>query len=130
MDIKNVFSQLKGFIHSGAGVEYSFGKPSKLGEVSIVPVSRVSFAFGGGAQSGPGKKQPKEAANTDSVTDKTEDFNGGGGGGIKTEPVGIFTIRGDKVRFHPVVSVKEIFTAFGLISFLIVRIIRLRRGKR
>lgn len=140
MDINSIFTQLKNAIRSGAGVEFSFGAPTKIGDTSIVPVARISFAFGGGGGSNSVKAKKKEkAAAAQEQTETPEgvapdtkgsDFGGGGGGSLKTDPVGLFTITGDKVRFHPVVSVKEILTAFGIISLLVIRIARLRSFRR
>jgi uncharacterized spore protein YtfJ len=147
MDINKVFSQLKDLIHSGAGVQFSFGTPSKIGDTAIIPVARVSFAFGGGggASAAKGNKKDKKAAvpnaENSSETPKPEaadgkeeiknpDFGGGGGGSIKTDPVGIYTIKGDKVKFHPVVSVKEILAIFVVVSLLLIKLTKLRRIKK
>lgn len=147
MDINKVFSQLKGLIHSGAGVEFSFGTPSKIGDTAIIPVARVSFAFGGGGGSSAPKIKIKSKKAIDAALDdspespdteadgskaetKNPDFGGGGGGSIKTDPVGIYTIKGDKVKFHPVVSVKEILAIFAVVSLLLLKLMKLRRIKK
>ncbi len=142
MDIKNLFSQIRSALRNGAGVEFSFGSPSQIGDTAIIPVARVSFAFGGGGgSSSKAKKQQEKKPNNPAAespqSEETKhsdsppaDFGGGGGGSIKTDPVGIYTIKGDVVRFHPVVSVKEIIAVFGLISLLIIKLINLRRIRR
>ncbi|HPF09436.1 MAG TPA: GerW family sporulation protein [Candidatus Cloacimonadota bacterium] len=132
MDIKSIFSHIKQALHNGAGVEFAFGSPSTIGDTSIIPVARVSFAFGAGGGSNPVKSRKKpEVPEEDKEQDNPQNNVGGGGGGsIKTEPVGIYTIRNDQVRFHPVVSVKEILAAFGIISILVLKVIKLRPFKR
>jgi len=142
MDLNSIISQVKRMIHSGGGAEFSFGSPSQIGDVTIVPVARTTFAFGGGAGSSSGKqakkKKPVEPADPDPSETPSEstpkeqkaDFGGGGGGSMKTDPVGIYTIKADKVSFHPVVSINELIAIFGILSILILKLMKLRRTRR
>jgi hypothetical protein len=90
MDLNSIISQVKSMIHSGGGVEFSFGSPSQIGDVSIVPVARTTFAFGGGGGSSSAKKtkkKPAEPADPDpsetpeefAPKEQEADFGGGGG---------------------------------------------------
>jgi uncharacterized spore protein YtfJ len=147
MNINDLLSQVRNFLSHSAGAEISFGNPVKVGDVSIVTVARVGFGFGGGGGNSPVtrkncKKEDVEASTSDSEDTaqnaedsapetNTANYGGGGGGGMKTDPVGIYTINGDKVKFYPVISIKEMLTAFGILSFLIIRVVRSRRkGKK
>lgn len=131
MKLDKMIAQIKEVIHSGAGVNLSIGSPSSIGKISVVPVARVVFGFGGGGGQGPANKKKKQSASPDAeAPQEAEDsFGGGGGGSVKTEPVGIYVIKEDKVRFYPVVSMREIFTAFGIISVLLLKLYKLRRKR-
>lgn len=141
MDLNSIISQVKSMIHSGGGVEFSFGSPSQIGDVSIVPVARTTFAFGGGGGSSSAKKtkkkpvepadpNPSETPEEFAPKEQEADFGGGGGGSMKTDPVGIYTIKADKVSFHPVVSINELIAIFGILSILILKLMKLRRTRR
>lgn len=68
------------------------GDPIVAGEVTLIPVSRMSMGFGTGGTELP-TKQPKEGASP---------FGGGGGGGVNLSPVGFLVVRGTDVKFIPV----------------------------
>jgi hypothetical protein len=46
---------------------------------------------------------------------------------MKTQPLGVFIIHNEQVRFMPVVTVKEISIAVGLIMLTLWRIFRKKR---
>jgi uncharacterized spore protein YtfJ len=70
-----------------ASVKAVFGDPIKQGELTIVPVARVRWAFGGGSGTGP----------------ETSDASGSGaGGGVLADPAGYLEIRGDGIRFRSI----------------------------
>lgn len=58
------------------------GKELHIGEITIVPVSKLSLGVGAGA--GMNNK-------------KTEERGGGGGGGLKVEPVAFLVVQKDRV---------------------------------
>jgi uncharacterized spore protein YtfJ len=63
-----------------------FGDPIEVGEVTLIPVSKVSIGFAaGGANS-----EKRSGAGT------------GTGGGVQIIPVAFISITGDKVQVHPV----------------------------
>lgn len=131
MKLDKMIAQIKEVIHTGAGVNLSIGSPSSIGKISVIPVARVIFGFGGGGGQGPAnkKKSKKENHETEAPDAAEDSFGGGGGGSVKTEPVGIYVIKEDRVRFYPVVSMREIFTAFGIISVLLLKLYKLRRKR-
>ena len=179
MDINSIFAKLKNVLQMGAGASLAIGNPVKVGDLSIIPVAKIAFGFGGGAGSSAGKAKKTEkdkqqdAVATNSHQDDVatlEESNshqddmatmkesnshqddvatlkatmeatmkdtaaeanvgGGGGGGIKTDPIGIYAIHGDKVKFYPVISIKEIATLAGLILLFSYRFARLRWRKK
>ncbi|MCB5286592.1 MAG: hypothetical protein LHW64_02160 [Candidatus Cloacimonetes bacterium] len=134
MKLDSIFQQIRDLIQKGGGVKFSFGDPSRVGDMSIIPVARVSFGFGGGGGKAANSKKKKQNENVEKEAEPKSDddaqFGGGGGGGIKTDPVGIYAIKGDRVRFYPIVTVHEIVGIFSFVAFLLFRIGKLRRKKR
>jgi uncharacterized spore protein YtfJ len=84
------------------GAATLFGEPVERGEVTVIPVSRAAFGFGGG--SGP------------------EQVGGaGGGGGGSAWPVGYIELRGSETRFRPIIDPRPLVlaAAFGLATGLV-----------
>jgi uncharacterized spore protein YtfJ len=61
-----------------------FGKAVKRGEVTVIPVARARWAFGGGSGSGP------------------EGGGAGGGGAGMIAPIGYIEVRSDGAAFKPI----------------------------
>jgi hypothetical protein len=70
-----------------ASVQAVFGEPIQRGDLTVVPVAKVRWAFGGGAGTGPAE---------------TEASGSGAGGGVMADPAGYLEIRGDEARFRPI----------------------------
>ncbi len=145
MDIKQIFAQIRSLVSNAGGVEMSFGQPSKVNDLFVIPVAKVAFGFGGGGGSSAAKKKSKietpgspvedvqqEATETPSPETAPEaNVGGGGGGGMRTYPIGIYTIKGDTVKFHPVISIKEIVALITLVSVLSMRFSKRKiKGKK
>jgi len=81
-------------IHAMADVNTVVGAPIATGDVTLIPVSRVSAAFGcGGTDFGTKAKPEKDG------------FGGGGGGGgagVTIDPMAFLIVRGDSVRLMPI----------------------------
>ena len=71
------------------------GEPIRAGEVTIIPISKVSFGLGVGGTDFATKAQQPGANNS---------FAGGGGAGMNIDPVSFLVIRGNDVRILPVLS--------------------------
>lgn len=65
------------------------GEPIQTGEVTLIPVSTLSFGFGTGGSEFTGKNQKPEHANN---------FGGGGGAGVKITPVAFLVVSGSTVK--------------------------------
>jgi uncharacterized spore protein YtfJ len=74
------------------GAATLFGEPVERGEVTVIPVARAAWGFGGGSG-------PEEVGGT-----------GGGGGGVSW-PVGYIELRGSETRFRPIVDVRPLVLA-------------------
>ena len=69
------------------------GEPIHAGEITLIPVSKISFGFGTGASEF-GGKAPKAPGDNP--------FGGAGGAGVKVSPVCFLAISGTNVRVLPV----------------------------
>src|SRR5712692_1412714 len=92
-----------------------FGEPVERGGVTIVPVARARWGFGGGAGSRAG-----------------EGGGSGGGGGMMVSPVGYIEMQEGQSRFRPIpdpAARLPVLIARGAIALLILGAIgRLRRS--
>lgn len=71
------------------------GEPIMAGNVTLIPVSKLSFGFGtGGTEFG--AKNPKP--------EHTMSFGGGGGAGVKITPVAFLIVNGDNVKLLPMAA--------------------------
>ena len=64
----------------------------QAGEVTLIPVSKISFGFGTGGTEFPGKN---------AAPGKDGPFGGGGGAGVKVTPVCFLVVSGTNVRVLP-----------------------------
>ncbi len=68
------------------------GDPIRTDEVTLIPVSKLSFGFASGGSDFASKNQ-KPDSNL---------FGGGGGAGVNIQPVAFLVIKGDTVKVLPV----------------------------
>ncbi len=78
------------------------GDPIELGEVTVVPLSRVSVGFGSGGGSGEGEGPRKKGKRHG----RGKGAGGGGGGGGKIRPVGVIIFGPDGVEVQPIADKK------------------------
>ena len=69
------------------------GTPIQTGDVTLIPVSRLSFGIASGGSDFVTKNQKPDQENS---------FGGGSGASARLEPVAFLIIRGDSVRLLPV----------------------------
>jgi uncharacterized spore protein YtfJ len=141
MDFTQIISQIRSLVSKAGGVEMSFGQPTKVNDMHIIPVARTAFGFGAGGGSSPHKSKKSAAKKPDAVdesqqekpnppdsaTDADANMGGGGGGGMRTEPIGIYTIKGDVVKFHPVIGIKEMLALIAIVSVFTIRLMKQKR---
>jgi uncharacterized spore protein YtfJ len=82
-------SEIGEVFRRAAQVETVFGAPVSQDGLTIVPVARARWGFGGGRSFKPSDQG-----------ERREGF--GGGGGMQVDPVGIVVIRGDDAEFRPI----------------------------
>lgn len=71
------------------------GEPIVVDDVTIIPVSKISFGFGTGGTEIPAK------------SDKGNPFGGGGGAGVKVIPVCFLVVSGGNVKVLPMAAPAE-----------------------
>ncbi len=69
------------------------GTPILAGDVTIIPISKVSFGFATGGSDFATKNQPAGKDNA---------FGGGSGAGVNIVPIGFLIVRGDSVKMLPI----------------------------
>ena len=69
------------------------GQPIRAENVTIIPVSKVSFGFASGGSDFATKNQKPEADNA---------FGGGSGAGVNISPIAFLVVKEDSVRLLPV----------------------------
>lgn len=79
-------------IRAMADVNTLIGQPIVVGDVTLIPVSRLTFGFAGGGSDFTTKSQKVEQPNP---------FGGGTGASAKLEPVAFLIVKGDNVRLLP-----------------------------
>lgn len=84
-NVKLLFEKLESFVQS----KTIFGEPLQIGEVTLIPVTSVSFGLGAGGGDGVDEKGSKGVG-------------GGSGVGAKVSPTAMIIIKGDKVEIQPI----------------------------
>jgi len=104
MSIEHYFQSLVERLHSSANVQTVYGDPVETQGKTVIPVSRVRYAFG----SGPARLG--EAGTVEGIL--------GGGGAVQAEPVGVFEVTDAGTRYVPVESGKTVVAALvvGLLA--------------
>jgi len=129
VEIKEILAQIRTIVNNTMGGGFSFGQPSKLGDLYVIPVARVIYGMGGGAdETTPEKEKPEEENNSSPTAEKGKKvkakvgFSGGGGIGLQSVPVGLFSIKEDHIKFHPVISFFQIMVMMSISAlFILIR---------
>lgn len=83
--LDTTMEKLRGMIDA----EVVTGNPIEVGNITLIPVSRVSFGLATGGSDFPSKTG-------------AELFGGGGGAGVTVVPVAFIVISGDNVKMMPI----------------------------
>lgn len=91
-------------IERSLGIRHVYGEPVTQGDVTVIPVAKVTYAFGaGGGSARPRRRSVAgEAALPESA--RAEASGSGGGGGVTMSPLGVVEISPQGthfVRFRP-----------------------------
>ena len=114
-----------------ASVRAVFGDPIQRDGITIIPVARVRWGFGGGAGSGPipvGPGRPSSgsplADTPEMTTDAPSGSGSGGGGAVTADPVGYLEIGPGGATFHPITAARPsagFMLAAGATAALVLR---------
>ncbi len=99
-------SQLAEEIGRHANAAMVYGTPVERGNVTVIPVARVRYGFGGGDHN----RQ-----------------DSGGGGGVSASPIGYVEITNSSTRFRPIfdpTTIAPIIAACGLAGMLLLKGLR------
>ena len=91
-NLPNMLQDTISKIREMVDVNNVIGEPIVVGDITIMPVSKVSFGFAGG-----GSDYVKNVGSN-------EPFGGGVGGGVKVNPVCFLIVKDGNVRMMPVAA--------------------------
>jgi uncharacterized spore protein YtfJ len=111
-----LLQSLKDSVTNQATVKTLYGEPISVHDKTIIPVAKISFAYGAGAGSG-------------GMGENSTNGEGGGGGGVRAIPVGVIEISPGQTRFVPITSRKKLVAASfgGLVVGALIGWLRRRR---
>lgn len=101
--------QLAENLGASAAVKTIYGDPIDRGDMTIIPVAKILYGFGGGEG------------------DKDGQGGAGGGGGIKVVPIGYIELKNGESKFRPI---RNTATTIGLMVAGGVAGVLLMRGLR
>lgn len=88
-NIKGIMDTTMEKLHAMVDADTIIGTPLVVGEITLLPVSKVSFGLATGGSDFPSKNQSGL-------------FGGGGGAGVSITPVAFIAVNGDNVRMLPI----------------------------
>jgi len=116
---ENLVERLAEKIGGKAGVQAVFGDPIERDGITVIPVARVRWGFGGGGGTGPmatttgagttgspasdASGMASDASGTSVGTEGQMASGTGAGGGVMADPVGYLEIGPEGVHFRPIV---------------------------
>jgi uncharacterized spore protein YtfJ len=111
-----------------ASVRAVFGDPIERDGITVIPVAKVRWGFGGGAGRGPIAVGPGTGAASDAMGDSdiTEHSGSGtgGGGGATADPIGYLEIGPEGAGFRPITPAMPspgFLLAAGFAAMLVIR---------
>lgn len=118
--VNSLIDLVSGTVADVAQSDVVVGEPIEMGDVTIVPLSRVSLGFGAGGGEGQGmgpmhghrrKKAKNGGAKIEAKLELGEGkgAGGGAGGGGKVRPVGVIIFDSEGVHIEPIPDKKNAF---------------------
>lgn len=115
----HLVERLADLIGAKAGVQAVFGEPVRHDDLTVIPVARVRWGFGGGGGRADGPETGLASGS-------------GGGGGVAADPIGYLEIGSDGAAFRPIrepYPSPAFLIASGLTAAIVIRALgRLLRG--
>jgi hypothetical protein len=116
--VDRLLERLADRLGAKASVQAVYGEPIRHGELTVVPVARVRWGFGGGAgMSGVDAEEPTEGS--------------GGGGGVSAEPIGHLEVGPMGATFKPIPLRPSpmLILAGGITAALLIRAVARLLGR-
>lgn len=88
-NIKSIMDTTMDKLRAMVDADVITGKPIQVGDITLLPVSKVAFGLATGGSDFPSKSGQ-------------ELFGGGGGAGVTVSPIAFIVISGDNVKMMPV----------------------------
>ncbi len=104
MDVRQVIEQAKDALTVGR----VYGEPIEKDGLTVIPAAKVRGGAGGGGGEGP----------------EGQGKGSGAGFGLSARPVGAFVIRGEDVRWRPVVDLTRIILGAQLVALVALCVVR------
>jgi uncharacterized spore protein YtfJ len=95
----------------GAAAGRVFGEPVVQGDLTVLPVAKVSGGGGGGGGTGP-------------EVEGHETGGSGGGFGLAAKPLGVFVIKDGTVRWRPAIDVNQVILGGQLVAVTALLVVR------
>ncbi len=89
-NIKGIMDVTMDRLRAVVDADTIIGSPVKVGGITLIPVSKVSFGVASGGSDFASKKTPSTL------------FGGGGGAGVSIVPVAFIAVNGENVKMLPV----------------------------
>lgn len=87
--IKGIMDTTMDKLHAMVDADTIIGTPVVLGDLTLIPVSKVAFGLATGGSDFPSKTEKQI-------------FGGGGGAGVTITPVAFIAVNGDNVKMMPI----------------------------
>ena len=88
-NIKNIMDSTMNNLHAMVDADTIVGSPITVGDITLIPVSKVAFGLATGGSDFPSKNQQGL-------------FGGGGGAGVTITPIAFMAITGSTVKMLPI----------------------------
>ncbi len=88
-NIKNIMDSTMNNLHAMVDADTIVGSPISVGDITLIPVSKVAFGLATGGSDFPSKNQQGL-------------FGGGGGAGVTITPIAFMAITGSTVKMLPI----------------------------
>ncbi len=88
-NIKNIMDTTMNNLRSMVDADIVVGKSINIGDLTLIPVSKVAFGLATGGSDFPSKSQK-------------EIFGGGGGAGVTVTPIAFMVINGSNIKMMPI----------------------------
>jgi uncharacterized spore protein YtfJ len=108
---EDLLQQIGQTVGQRAQVSAVFGEPVERGSLTVIPVAKARFGFGGGGGSG--------------GRDGQEGSGGGGGGGAYVSPVGFIEVRESSAVFKRITAPTDWIAVVAAASITLLTIKRL-----